>query len=123
MSRRILVVEDNDDIALVVKTTLTMRDYEVDTASDGRAGLKMAQSGRYDLMVLDVILPELDGYEVLRRVKADPATADLPIALFSAHVSEQDRIEALEAGASAVLVKPFHPGSFLAEIRAILADE
>lgn len=123
MSRRILVVEDNDDIALVVKTTLTMRDYEVDTASDGRAGLKMAQSGRYDLMVLDVILPELDGYEVLRRVKADPATVDLPIALFSAHVSEQDRIDALEAGASAVLVKPFDPRSFLAEIRAILADE
>ena len=120
MPRRILVVEDNDDIALVVKTTLTMRQYEVDTASDGVEGLTKARAGDYDLIILDILLPELDGYEVLRRLKTDPATANVKVALFSAHMSEQERASAVDLGAAAVLIKPFEPRQFVHDVGALL---
>ena len=123
MAKRILLIEDNEDIALVVKTTLQLRKHEVLTAGDGLQGLEMAQSGPFDLVILDVLLPEIDGLEVLRSLKADPATADVPVALFSANVDEQEARDALRAGAAAVLRKPFDPRQFVREVEALLGGD
>lgn len=123
MAKRILVIEDNEDIALVVRTTLELRDYEVLTAGDGLQGLAVAASMPFDLIILDLVLPEIDGHEVLRRLKSDPRTAAVPVALFSAHVSEPERQDAIRAGAAAVLVKPFEPREFISEVGALLDDD
>jgi len=123
MARRILVIEDNEDIALVVKTTLMLRQYEVLTASDGVKGIELARSQQpLDLIILDVLLPELDGYQVLRRLKSDPATAATPVALFSAHMSDAERREAINLGAVAVLVKPFEPRQLNRDVGALLEN-
>jgi len=122
MAKRILVIEDNEDIALVVATTLKLRNYEVLTATDGVQGMKMAFSTAFDLIILDILLPELDGYQVLQKLKSNPQTENVPIALFSAHVNEQERRHALQAGAAAVLLKPFEPRQFIQEIGALLNE-
>ena len=123
MAKRILIVEDSDDIALVVKTTLTMRHYEVERASDGLEALNMARADSWDLVILDVLIPEIDGFEVLRRLKSDPETKHIKIALFTAHFTEQERQLSADLGADGVLVKPFDPRRFVEEIGALVADE
>ncbi len=123
MAKRILIVEDSDDIALVVKTTLTMRQYEVARACDGLEALEMARAGSWDLIILDVIIPEIDGFEVLRRLKSDPQTKAIKIALFTANMTERERQLSVDYGADGVLVKPFDPRRFVEEIGVLVADE
>lgn len=123
MKKRILIVEDSDDIALVVKTTLMMRQYEVERACDGLAALEMARTDSWDLIILDVIIPEIDGFEVLRRLKSDPKTKDIKSALFTAHLTERERQMSADLGVDSVLVKPFDPRRFVEEIGALVTDE
>jgi|SaaInl4_150m_RNA_FD_contig_41_1003079_length_1491_multi_3_in_0_out_0_3 CheY-like chemotaxis protein len=123
MGKRILLVEDNDDIALVVKTTLTMRQYEVEVARDGVEGLRCAQSGEWDLIILDVLMPEMDGHEVLARLRKDPELRGMPVAFFSAHMTEKDSQKALEMGAVAVQQKPFDPKQFVQQVGELLAKD
>jgi len=123
MAKRILLIEDNEDIALVVRATLKLRDYQVLTANDGLKGLEIALSTPVDLIILDVLLPELDGYQVLKKLKSSAQTAHVPVALFSAHMGEQERREALQAGAVAVLIKPFEPRQFINEVGALLSED
>ena len=122
MAKRVLVIEDNEDIALVVETTLKLRNYEVLTANDGLRGLEIALSTPVDLIILDVLLPELDGYAVLKKLKSAPQTAHVPVALFSAHMNEQERRDALRAGAVAVLIKPFEPRQLISQVGALLGE-
>ena len=121
--KRILVVEDSPDIALVVKTTLEMHGFEVSVATDGLRGFEMAQTGRFDLVILDLLLPEIDGMEVLRRLKGNPATAPQPIALFSAQLPDEERKAALEAGAVAILEKPFDPRQLVRHVGALVGEK
>ena len=123
MAKRILLIEDNEDIALVVRTTLQRREYEVATAADGIQGMERAKSGAFDLIILDVLLPEMDGMEVLANLKADPATADVPVALFTADMDEQECRDALRAGAAGVLAKPFDPRQFVKEVGALIGGD
>ncbi len=123
MAKRILIVEDSDDIALVVKTTLTMRQYEVARASDGLEALEMARAGSWDLIILDVLIPEIDGFEVLRRLKSDPHTKPIKIALFTANMTERERQLSADYGVDGILVKPFDPRRFVEEIGVLVADE
>ena len=118
MNVRILVVEDEPDVARFVQRGLIYAGYTVDVAHEGQEGLNLARDNVPDLVVLDVMLPDMDGLEVCRRLRrGDP---DLPILMLTAKDAVPDRVAGLDAGADDYLVKPFAFDELLARIRALL---
>ena len=119
--KRILVIEDDPDIALSLRLKLE-RDggFEVVTAGDGAAGLRLAVDRPPDLVLLDVNLPGMDGFEVCRHLRKDAATAATPVIMLTARIGESDRVAGLELGADDYITKPFSPKEALARIRAVL---
>ena len=118
---RILIVEDDPDIALSLRLKLEREgDYAVDTAVDGADGLRAALGSPPDLILLDVNLPGMDGFEICRRLRKDPATASVPIIMLTARIDEADRVAGLEFGADDYISKPFSPKEAVARIRAVL---
>jgi len=119
--KRILVIEDDPDIALSLRLKLE-RDggFEVRTADDGARGLRMAVDRPPDLVLLDVNLPGMDGFEVCRHLRNDPATAATPVIMLTARIDESDRVAGLDLGADDYITKPFSPKEALARIRAVL---
>ncbi|MBD6616134.1 PAS domain S-box protein [Komarekiella sp. 'clone 1'] len=118
-SARILLVEDNADMRDYLKRLLSQR-YEVEAVADGIAALAAAQIQRPDLILSDVMMPGLDGFELLRQLRADPQTRELPIILLSARAGEESRIEGLEARADDYLIKPFSARELLVRVEATL---
>lgn len=116
---RILIVEDEEKIARFVELELTHEGYEVDKAFDGRDGLEKIESGQYDLIILDIMLPQLSGIEVLRRVRR---TSDVPVILLTARDSVTDKVTGLDMGANDYIPKPFAIEELLARIRVILRN-
>ncbi len=114
---KILIVEDEATVRDTLALNLRAEGYDVATASDGEAGLAAARSGKPDLVVLDVMLPKLDGLTVCRLLRRESA---LPIILLTARGTETDKIIGLETGADDYIVKPFALGEFLARVRAAL---
>ncbi|MFG3258011.1 response regulator transcription factor [Streptomyces sp. NPDC048172] len=114
---RILVVEDEPDLRLALTTLLGRAGYEVTTAADGREGLRLLFEARPALMVLDIGLPGLNGWEVLDRTRD---LTDVPVLMLTAHGSEPDRVRGLRAGADDYLPKPFGNDELLARIEALL---
>ncbi|MGK3987855.1 response regulator transcription factor [Sorangium sp. So ce136] len=117
MSKHILVVDDEARIREVLLYALQKEGYTVTAVADGRAAIEAAGAGRVDLVVLDVMLPELDGLEVCRRLRAGSRT---PILFLSARADEVDRIVGLELGGDDYLTKPFSPRELVARVRALL---
>lgn len=113
----ILIVEDEEKIARFVELELIHEGYQTGKASDGRTGLSMAESGQYDLMVLDIMLPVLNGLEVLRRLRK---TSDMPVILLTAKDAVMDKVSGLEMGADDYMTKPFAIEELLARIRLAL---
>jgi DNA-binding response OmpR family regulator len=118
MNKRILVVEDDQDINKLIAMNLKDMNYDVDTCDNGRRGFEMASSGQYDLMVLDLMLPEMDGLEICRTLRA--ANVLTPILMLTARDSEADRVVGLEMGADDYLTKPFSVRELQARIKAML---
>jgi two-component system, OmpR family, response regulator ResD len=114
---KILVIEDEANIAQLLRLYLEQANYTVITASDGAAGLELHAREHPDLVILDLMLPALDGMEVCRRIRA---WANTPILMLTARQSEEDRIEGLELGADDYLVKPFSPREVVSRVKAIL---
>ena len=114
---KILIVEDEEKIGRFVELELQHEGYETGRAGDGRTGLTMALSGSFDLMVLDVMLPELNGMEVLRRLRK---TSQLPVILLTARDAVMDKVAGLDSGANDYITKPFAIEELLARIRALL---
>ena len=114
---RVLIVEDEPDLLAALAQSLREEGYAVDTAGDGRSGLSKANSSPYDAIVLDLMLPQLDGWEVCRRVRAE---SDVPIVMLTARSDDIDKIVGLELGADDYLTKPFNPRELVARIKAIL---
>jgi len=114
---RILVIEDETEIASFLRRGLSLEGYQVDVAFDGTRGLELAATIDYDLIVLDLMLPGVDGFEVARRLRAD---SNVPIIMLTACDAVRDRVAGLEAGADDYLVKPFAFEELLARIRAQL---
>lgn len=114
---RVLVVEDEPAIATAVRTILERASYAVDVASDGHDALIWAETYTYDLIVLDVVLPGIDGLAVCRRLRADGLTA--PILMLTARDAVDDRVNGLDAGADDYLAKPFAAAELLARVRAL----
>jgi len=120
MPRSILVVEDDDKIRELLVHYLRKEGFATAAAADGETGLARARAGGIDLVVLDLLLPGLDGFEVLRRLRQAPETAAVPVVVLTARDGETDRIVGLELGADDYVGKPFSPRELVARIRAVL---
>ena len=120
---KILYVEDNDDNVYMLRGRLTRAGFEVAVATDGEQGVAMAASEAPDLIVMDLSLPVLDGWEATRRLKGAPATRPIPIIALSAHAMEGDRAKAIAAGCDDYDTKPVDLPRLLGKIRALLAKE
>jgi len=117
VARRILVIEDNRDIARLVQMHLRDASYRVDIVENGAEGLDRARSARYDLIILDLMLPKLDGMELCRRLRAEGS--NIPILMLTAKTAEVDRVLGLEIGADDYLTKPFSIHELVARVNAL----
>lgn len=117
---RVAVIEDDADIAFTIRVNLEREGYAVALFGNGHEGLLALQQGGFDFLVLDLNLPDLDGFTICREVRRHPATAKLPILMLTARTSEADRVLGLELGADDYLAKPFSVRELMARIAAIL---
>ena len=118
MEEKILLVEDEEKLARMVELELRYEGYQVDKSFDGRSGLERALSGEYDLVLLDIMLPQLSGMEVLRRLRKEGV--QLPVIMLTARDSVVDKVSGLDSGADDYITKPFAIEELLARIRAAL---
>ena len=118
---RILLVEDEEKLARFVELELKHEGYQVDKAFDGRTGLEKAEAGEYDLLLLDIMLPELNGLEVLRRIRR--AENAVPVIMLTARDAVMDKVTGLDMGADDYITKPFSIEELLARIRAALRKQ
>lgn len=117
---RILYVEDNEDNIYMLQNRLRRQGFDVLIARDGASGVEMAKAERPDLILMDLGLPVMDGWEASRRLKSDNATSHIPVIALSAHAMSSDKAQALEAGCDEYDVKPVEWGRLLTKIRALL---
>jgi DNA-binding response OmpR family regulator len=117
-NKKILIIEDDESITLGLEMNLRAEGYEVSVAVDGESGLQQATENGFDLIVLDVMLPKLNGFEVLRALREKNKT--MPIVMLSARGAEQDKVMGLELGAEDYITKPFGLAELLARVRAVL---
>jgi two-component system cell cycle response regulator DivK len=120
MSRLILVVEDQEDNRRIMRDLLTSAGYEVMEAVTGEDGVSAAERHRPDLILMDIQLPGLDGYEATRQIKANPDLEHIPIIVVTSYALSGDDVKAFEAGCNAYVSKPFSPRALLAKIREYL---
>jgi DNA-binding response OmpR family regulator len=118
--RLVLVADDEEDILTLVTTIIERSGHRVMSVRDGAAALAAVRERTPDLVVLDISMPEVDGLEVLRRIRADEETGDLPVLLLSARAQEDDVRRGFEAGASAYVKKPFSPIELAERVEALL---
>ena len=117
MSTKILIIEDEEKLARFVELELSYEGYETTKAFDGRKGLEMAESGKFDLILLDIMLPGLNGMEILRRIRR---TSDIPVIMLTARDNVIDKVSGLDNGADDYITKPFAIEELLARIRNVL---
>ncbi|HEY0522124.1 MAG TPA: response regulator [Stellaceae bacterium] len=118
--KRILVIEDTEDNRRIVRDLLTSAGYELIEATTGLEGVRMAAAHRPDLVLMDIQLPELDGYEATRRIKADPACAGIPIIAVTSYALSGDEAKTRAAGCDGYVAKPFSPRALLAKVRELI---
>ncbi len=121
MTKRILVIEDTEDNRQIMRDLLTSAGYEVVEAVDGAAGIVAAEKERPDLILMDIQLPMVDGYEATRRIKANPALAHIPILAVTSYALSGDEEKARAAGCNGYVTKPFSPRDLLARVRSFLS--
>jgi len=117
---KILVVDDDLDTVKLVGTTLEKQGYVILAAQQGVEALEIAAQQHPDLILLDIMMPKMDGFEVIRRLRADPATSAIPVIMFTAKSQVDDKVAGLEAGADEYLTKPTHPAELVARVRSVL---
>ncbi|WP_408955911.1 response regulator [Natroniella sp. ANB-PHB2] len=120
MSSKVLVVDDEENIVELIKFNLEQEGYQVLTAYDGVEALERVKEKEFDLVVLDLMLPQIDGFEVCRQIRTDNKLKRLPIIMLSAKGEEVDKILGLELGADDYVTKPFSPRELLARVKAVL---
>lgn len=120
MAEKILIIDDDLDTLRLVGLMLQRQGYQISAATNGPQGLARAEEEVPDLIVLDVMMPEMDGYEVARRLRKNPVTAEIPILMFTAKTQLDDKVTGFESGADDYLTKPTHPSELQAHVRALL---
>lgn len=121
--KRILLIEDEKDMVTAVKFRLEGAGYEVSVAMDGEDGLNKSKNEKPDLILLDLMLPRINGYKICRILKSDPKYSGIPIIIFTARAQESERALGKEAGADAYITKPFDAPVLLGKIKELLKQE
>ena len=122
IGKTVLLVEDNEDNRIIYSTVLRHVGYDVVEAEDGVQAIALARSARPDLILMDISIPELDGWEATRILRADPATKSTPIIALTAHALPDDRERAAQVGFTAYLAKPVEPRAVVAEVKRWLGS-
>jgi two-component system, cell cycle response regulator DivK len=123
MAKRILVVEDQEDLRGILRDLFTRSGYAVIEASDGATGVSSAKSSRPDIILMDIQMPVIDGYEAIRQIKADPALTPIPIVAISSFAMKGDEEKARAAGCDHYVTKPYSPIALLRMIRGYLGEK
>lgn len=123
MSKHILVVDDEEGIVRILEINLKMEGYEVDTASCGADALKLLLTNHYDLLISDIMMPEMDGLELLEHIRQSPALAELPVILLTAQSTYNDITRGYARGTDLYLTKPFSPAELKVWVSRILNNE
>src|SRR5215813_8877646 len=121
MSEKILIVDDDLDTLRLVGLMLQRQGYQISAASNGQQGLDKAFEENPDLILLDVMMPDMDGYEVSRRLRQNPSTVNTPILMFTAKSQLNDKVIGFEVGVNDYLTKPTHPSELQARVKTLLA--
>ncbi|MCC6445456.1 MAG: response regulator [Armatimonadetes bacterium] len=119
MAKKILAVDDEKHIVRLVQVNLQRAGYEVVTANDGKEALEKVESERPDLVVLDVMMPYMDGFEVLRNLRSNPSTRELPVIMLTAKAQDADVFKGWQSGVDCYLTKPFNPMELLSFVKRI----
>ncbi len=118
--KRLLLIDDDPNLILLVKDYLEFRGYEVVTAENGREALEILEGDIPDMIICDVMMPEMDGYSLVKHVREDPRTSWIPVLFLSAKGQSQDRVKGLNTGADVYMVKPFEPEELVAQVESSL---
>ncbi len=121
--KRVLVVDDERHIVRLVQVNLERQGYEVLTAYDGVECLEKAKSQQPDLIILDVMMPRMDGFEALQRLKTDPETSHIPVIMLTARAQDRDVLQGYQYGADLYLTKPFSPMELLSLVRRVFESQ
>lgn len=119
-NKRLLLIDDDPNLILLVKDYLEFRGYEVITAENGREALEVLSEDIPDMIICDIMMPEMDGYALVERVRQDPRTSWIPVLFLSAKGQSQDRVKGLSTGADVYMVKPFEPEELVAQVESSL---
>jgi len=120
MTRKIVLAEDEPQIARLIEFKLKKEGYDVTWRKNGEEALKAIKADKPDLILLDIMMPVMDGYEVLRRLKEDENLGDIPVIMLTARAQEKDVVKGIDLGAEDYITKPFHPAELLARVKRIL---
>lgn len=123
MNKKVLLVEDEKNIILGVRTCLDAVGYHVEVVEDGEDALAFVRGEKPDLILLDLLLPKVDGFEVLGKLKNDKTTSDIPIVVLTAKAGEEDRQRAMELGADSYMTKPFRPQELWDVLKKFLPED
>jgi DNA-binding NarL/FixJ family response regulator len=118
--KKLLLIDDDPNLILLVKDYLEFRGYEVITAENGREALEVLESNTPDMIICDVMMPEMDGYSLVSTIRSDPKTSWIPVLFLSAKGQSQDRVKGLNIGADVYMVKPFEPEELVAQVESSL---
>src|SRR5262245_33003831 len=121
MSEKILIIDDDLDTLRLVGLMLQRQGYQISASTSGQQGLDKAFNEEPDLILLDVMMPDMDGYEVTRRLRQNPSTMETPILMFTAKSQMEDKVIGFEVGANDYLTKPTHPSELQARVKTLLA--
>ena len=119
--KKILIADDRPEVVELVRVILEGEDYEIVDASNGKEALKKARLEKPDLVLLDVVMPKMDGFEVCRKLRKDPQTQEIPIIMLTAKGKEVDKEKARQLGVRDYITKPFSPSALLTRVEEILA--
>lgn len=122
MKKKILIVDDDADIVDLLKAILEMKGYEIIEAFDGREAIEKAYERKPDLILLDIMMPVMDGWEVCQRLKACKKTSHLPVAIVTTRDGRSDRKRAVKEGVADYITKPFQPDDFMQRIKRVLKE-
>jgi len=120
---RIFVVDDEPDVVELLRTILEAEGFEVEATTDGRSALPRIVDRPPDLLLLDLMMPDMDGFELLKLVRQDPRGRDIRVLVLSARTGPQDQLESLQLGANAYVFKPFSPRDLVRQVRSLLPSD
>lgn len=120
MKKKVLIIDDEKDILELVSIILSESDISVYRAEDGLSGLEIAREEKPDLILLDIMMPEIDGWEVLKMLKIDEQTKDIPVAMLTCKTETRDKVLGIQEGAIDYITKPFAPDGLLTKVEEIL---